>query len=540
MPHTTPKHTCRTLFGRSIIAAAGVAAFIAALPLAGAAEAQTPRRGGTLSFAISGETPGYDCHAYDTFAATHFLAPFYSTLLKFDLAKYPEVAGDLAERWTVSPDGLAYTFTLREGVRFHDGSPLTSADIKATYDRMRNPPQGVVSLRRATFADIDTIETPDARTVVFRLKAANPAMIMHFASPLNCVYSAAKLAQDPTFPAKTILGTGPFRFVEHVRGSHVQGVRNENYFRQGLPHLDGFRGVFMLQPATMVNALQGGQVMGEFRSVSPAERDRLRQAMGDRIRIEEGSWTLNLTVVFNTTKPPFDRAEVRRALNMAIDRWGGSRGLQRTTPLRHVGGVLRPGAPGAASDNELAALPGFGRDINAARAQAREILRAAGVTNLLLVNRTIAQPYTPAGIFLVDQWRQVGVTVDHRQFETSPYLAALREGNFDAAIDFTNLFMDEPSLALAKYLSRDRSPVNYSRSTDRELDGIYDRLIRTADAGERTRLLRAFEKRAFEQSYQAPLLWWHRIIATNTSLRGWQMSPSHLLGQDLAEVWLAQ
>src|SRR5262249_11535922 len=159
--------------------------------------------------------------------------------------------------------------------------------------------------------------------------------------------------EDPNAPKTKILGSGPFTFVEHVKGSHVEGKRNPNYFRAGLPYLDGFKGVFMLQAAAMLNALQGGQVMGEFRSVSPAERDRLAQAMGDKVRFEEASWTLNLLVVFNTEKKPFDDVRVRRALNLAIDRWGGSQGLSRTSTLRAVGGVIRPGSPLATSEADL-------------------------------------------------------------------------------------------------------------------------------------------------------------------------------------------
>ena len=100
--------------------------------------------------------------------------------------------------------------------------------------------------------------------------------------------------------------------------------------------------------------------------------------------------------------------------------------------------------------------------------------------------------------------------------------------------------MDEPGLVLAKYLSFDRAPENRSRAIDRELDSLYDRQLRATDEAERGRLIRTFELRVLQQNYQVPLLWWHRIVATHQVLRGWQMSPSHNLGQDLAEVWLAQ
>jgi len=499
-----------------------------------------PKRGGTLNFAISAEAPHYDPHASDTYATLHLAGPFYSTLLRFNLAKFPGLEGDLAQSWTVAPDLMTYTFKLLPNVKFHDGQTLTSADVMATYDRMRNPPAGVVSTRKATFADIGTIETPDPLTVIFKMKAVNAAMLEHFASPWNVIYAAKDLAADPAAPRTKINGTGPFTFVEHIKGSHVAGKRNDGYFKQGLPHLDGFKGVFTLQAAAMLNAVQGGQVLGEFRGISPAERDRLVQAMGDKIRIEESSWTLNLLVCFNVEKKPFDDVRVRRALLLAIDRWGGSQGLSRISTLRSVGGVVRPGSPFATPEAELVKLPGFSKDIKKSREEAVKLLKEAGQENLkfTLWNRNLAMPYTPAGIFLVDQWRQIGVTVEHKQSDTGAYLATMNAGNHDVAIDFSNLFMDDTSLGLAKYLSLSRAPENRSRSKDDVLDKLFDDHMRERDPEKRKALIRAFEKRLFEQAYQQPLLWWHRIVPTHKALMGWQMSPSHNLGAQLEGVWL--
>src|SRR6476469_6124825 len=451
------------------------------------ARAQQPKKGGTLQFAISAETPHYDNHGSDTYATLHFAAPFYSTLLRFNLDKFPEVHVDLADKWEVAPDLMTYTFKLHPGVKFHDGADLTSADVKASYDRLRTPPQGVVSTRQATFADIGTIETPDPLIVIFKMKAVNASMLEHFASPWNVIYSAKDLAADPNGPKTKVNGTGPYIFVEHIKGGHVSGKRNDNYFKKGLPYLDGFKGVFTLQAAAMLNAIQGGQVLAEFRGISPAERDRLVQAMGDKIRIEESSWTLNLLISFNTERKPFDDVRVRKALLLAIDRWGGSQGLSRISTLRSVGGVVRPGSPFATPEAELVKLPGFSKDIKASREEAKKLLAEAGQSNLKFVlwNRNLAMPYTPAGIFLVDQWRQIGVEVEHKQSDTAPYLAALASGNYEVAIDFSNLFNDDATLALTKYLSHDKNPLNLSRANDSELDKLFEQQLREGDEEKR-------------------------------------------------------
>lgn len=514
------------------------AAAVAVMP----AHAQTPKRGGELKFAVGAEPPNYDCHANSSFAFIHPVRPHYNTLLKFDPVKYPAVQGDLAESWTVSKDGLTYTFKLRKGVKFHDGSAFSSADVKATYDRIRNPPKGVVSLRKEGYADITSIDTPDANTVVFKLKGPNASMLAMLASPWDCIYSAAKLKQDPNFPRQNVMGTGPFTFVEHAAGSHWVGKRFEDYFDKGKPYLDGFRAIFIRNTAARVNALQAGEVLAEFRGHSPADRDKLMKALGDKGRLEESPWVCALVVTFNSEKKPFDDARVRRALSLGIDRWGGSQALSKIALVRHVGGLLRPGYELAAKPEELAQYPGFGKDIAKARAEARALLKAAGASNLKFkfTNRNVPMPYTPMGVFLIDQWRQIGVTVEHEQLETKLYQAAIRGGNYEGALDFNCDFMDEPNLQLLKYISADRSSINYSRANDRVLDGLYDKQIRASSMQERYKLLREFEKRALEEAYTFPTLWWHRSIVTWKQLKGWHMSPSHYLHQDLAGAWLDQ
>jgi peptide/nickel transport system substrate-binding protein len=515
----------------------------AALTATGAIAAETPKAGGVLKFAVSAEPPNYDCHAQTSFAFIHPVRPHYSTLLEFDTAKYPAIKGDLAESWTVSKDGLAYTFKLRKGVKFHDDSTLSSEDVKATYERLRNPPAGVRSVRQASYADIASIETPDPLTVVFKLKKPNASMLANFASPWDCVYSAAKLKQDARFPERNIMGTGPFTFAGHVAGSHWTGRKFEGYFEKGKPYLSGYVAIF-ISGAPMVNALSAGEVLVEFRGQSPADRDRIVKALGNKAVVQELPWVCSLVVTFNTKKKPFDDARVRRALSLAIDRWAGAQALSKVALVRHVGGILRPGYEFATPEKELAQMPGFSKDINAARVEARKLLQAAGVPNLAFTftNRNVAMPYTPVGVFLIDQWRQIGVNVRHEQLETRLYLAAQQRDNptFDAALDFNCDFMDEPNLQLQKYLSHDRAAINYAQQTDRVLDDLYDKQSGELDKKKRAAILREFEKRALEQAYTIPTIWWHRIIVHHRQMKGWHITPSHYVGQDLTEVWLDQ
>ncbi len=303
----------RGMLGSLFLLAAGANA--AAAPPDPAAQ-----RGGILDFAVDAEPPNYDCHANFSFAFIHSVIPHYSTLLKLSAADYPKVEGDLAESWTVSPDRLTYTFHLWPDIRFHDGSKLTATDVAASYERIIHPPPGVFSARQAEYGAISAIDVPNPSTVVFHLRWPEAVMPENFASPWNCIYSADKLKLDPTFPMTHILGSGPFVFVEHVKGQHWIGRRWEHYFRPGHPYLDGFQANYMRGEAT-IDAMESGRVLAEFRGFSPADRDRLVEALGDRVTVRESPWNNVMPLVFNTKHAPFDDQRVRLALSLAIDRW---------------------------------------------------------------------------------------------------------------------------------------------------------------------------------------------------------------------------
>ncbi len=515
-------------------------------PWAAAQSASAPQTGGTLKFAVVGEPGNYDCHAQSSFSFIHAVRPHYSTLLAIvttDTTKYPAVKGDLAASWAVSEDRLTYTFKLKTGVRFHDGSALTAEDVKASYERIRRPPPGVTSVRAERYADIASIETPDAHTVVFKLARPNNAMLLHFASPFDCIYSAEKLKADAKFPERNVLGTGAFVFDAHTPGAQWNGKRYANYHDKGKPYLDGYVAQFMPR-ASMAGALAKGDIHAEFRGLAPTDRDQVITAMGARAAVQESPWTCAMVVTFNTAKEPFNTGRVRRALSLAIDRRGGAQALSKVSMVRQVGSLSRPGTAMALSDEELAAQPGFGKDIEAARAEARKLLKEVGVADLwfTLSSRASDTLYGPVGDYLTAQWKQIGVTVLHERHVPAEFMQrVLREPPaFDAALDFACDHADEPNLQLKRYLSHDRTATNASRHTDRTLDNLYDRQSGEADTRKRRELVREFERRALRLAYTVPVLWWQRSVVMDRTVRGWQVTPSHYLGQELAEVWLAR
>src|SRR5579863_7096560 len=293
-------------FGLRLCAAALGAVLVMAAP---AAFAQTPKRGGTLIFMIPADAPpSFDGHREGTFAMLHATAPFYSVLIRINPENPSSTTDFMCDLCTEMPtptdDGRTYTFKLRDGVKFHDGSPLTAADVKASWDHIIFPPEGVLSVRKSWYMMVDKVEAPDPATVVFRLKFATNAFLPALADPFTFIYQKAKLDQDPHWYEKNILGSGPFKFVSYETGQSISGARNPDYYRPGLPYLDGFVGLFAPKQATRVDAIRSDRAAMEFRGLPPSARDELKSALGDRITVQTSDWNCGSLVFINHKKKP--------------------------------------------------------------------------------------------------------------------------------------------------------------------------------------------------------------------------------------------
>jgi peptide/nickel transport system substrate-binding protein len=523
------------------------AACVAALSLATPAFGDDmPKRGGTLTFMIPADSPpSFDGHRENTFATIHAVAPFYSVLIRAD----PENPADTTEFVcdvctkisTPTDDGRTYAFPIRDDVRFQDGSVMTSYDVAASWNRIVDPPEGVISVRRGYYSMIDKIETPDARTVVFHLKFATAAFLPALADPYAFIYKKEILDRDPHWFEKNIMGSGPFRFKDYQAGQSISGVRNPDYYRPGLPYLDGFVGIFADKQAVRVAAIKSDRAAIEFRGFPPATRDELVTALGDKITVQESDWNCGALVTPNHARKPFDDARVRRALTLAVDRWHGAEPMSRITVSKTVGGIVFPGSPLAANKEELQQLAGYWPDIEKSRAEARRLLSEAGATGLTfeLLNRNVDQPYKFNGVWVIDEWHKIGVQATQRVLPTGPYEDALRRGDFAVAIDAECQNIVNPLLDGTKYLPHSVSDANYGNYDDPTEIDIYDRMLREPDFARQRDLMRQFEKLVLDtQAHEAFLLWRYRIVPYRSYVKGFKISPSHYVNQDLATIWL--
>jgi peptide/nickel transport system substrate-binding protein len=507
---------------------------------------ETPKPGGTLTYLIPADgPPTFDGHRETTYATMHSVAPFYSVLIRVN-PENPSSTTDFAcdlctEMPTPTDDGKTYAFKIRDGVKFHDGSSLTAADVVASWQAIIHPPEGVTSARESYYVMVDSVAAPDPSTVVFRLKYATTAFLPALADPFGFIYKKELLAKDPHWYEKNVMGSGPFKFAGYETGQSIKGERNPDYYRKGLPYLDGFVAIYADKQATRVDAIRADRAAIEFRGLPPSARDQLKSQLGDQLAVQESDWNCGNMITPNHKKKPFDDVRVRRALTLAIDQWKGAPALAKIATVHTVGGIVFPGSPLAATKEELQQIPGYWPDIEKSRAEAKRLLQEAGAEGLKfdLLNRNVDQPYKYVAAFVIDEWSKVGLHATQKVLPTGPFFEALRTANFDVTVDFNCQSVVNPPLDVGKFLPHTVYTENYGNYEDQPEIDLYNRMLHEADPAKQRVVMREFEKYVLDtEAHEIVTPWWYRIIPYRSYVKGWKISPSHYINQDLATVWL--
>ena len=530
--------------GLSMSGVAALAIAVAVAVSAGAREA--PKRGGNLTYMIAADAPpSFDGHRENTFATIHSAAPFYSVLIRVDPDNPASTTDFVCDLCTELPEpsdnGRTYTFKIRDGVKFHDGSRLTAVDVAATWNKLIFPPEGVTSARQSHFMMVDTVEAPDPTTVVFRLKFATAAFLPALADPFTFIYKKAILDRDPHWYEKNILGSGPFKLASFETGQSISGVRNPDYYHSGLPYLDGFTGIYAPKQATRVDAIRSDRAAVDFRNLPPAGRDELVAALGDKIAVQQADLNCGNLITANQKRKPFDDVRVRRALSLAIDRWNGAPALAKIAVVKTVGGMAFPASPLAATKEELQQLAGFWPDIEKSRAEAKRLLKDAGAEGLSfeLLNRDLDNPFKYLGTWLVDEWSKIGLKAMQRILPTGPWFETMRRGEFDVTLEGNCQSIVNPLLDIQKYLPRTVYTENYGNFDDPHEIELYDRVLRETDPARQRTAMRELERYVLDEKVnEIFVLWQHRIVPYRAYLKGFKVSSSFYLNQDLGAIWL--
>lgn len=372
-----------------------------------------------LTVAMSAQPETLDPHLTSATSSFQVTKSLYDTLVEVN--RQGEIVPALAESWQVSDDGLSWTFVLREGVRFHDGTVLDSGDVVATIERVLD--EATAAPKRPEFAAIVSLMAPDPLTVVLTLAVPAPAIVATLASGWGAILPAEKVAAGHDF-GNSPVGTGPFRLERWARDSHLELVRFEDYY-QGAPELERVSLRFVPDRAVQLQGL----LIGEFDVVSAIAPDDIPTIAANHevVLVEELSGMV-LVAALNNRRPYLNDPRVRRALNYAVDK-------ETMLEVAYGGGEVVGTFMEASSPWKPETIKPFPFDPE----RARQLLAEAGVPANWRLDLVLPQPFEvhiQAGQILQAMLAEVGVATDIRIVEWGVWLAEVFRGprNFDITV----------------------------------------------------------------------------------------------------------
>ncbi|SDN73591.1 ABC transporter substrate-binding protein [Ensifer sp. YR511] len=428
-------------------------------------------KGGTVNIRLSSDPSSFDPIANTSSIAIAILSPCYSSLVSYDQADPSKIVGDLANAWNVSDDGLTYTFELEPSAKFHDGAPLTAADVKFTFDRVRNPPAGVSSARKNLFRMVSDIATPDAQTVVFKLQRPAPVFLATLASAWMVVLPKHLLESGSL--KDQIVGSGPFKFEQYTRGVSVKLARNPDYYRAGKPLVDKLAFYIVPEDSTAYATLLNGQI-DIFSEIDGQQAADTKLRYGDKIATLEAPSLSADGISLNVGRKPFDDLRVREAISLAIDRRAAIKFAMQGYATE--GGFLPPG-PWALSPEQLETVSGYSGNVADNRSAARNLLKDAGYGTgfeVKILARKGVSTHEARAITVKEQLAEIGIKVTVDLKESATYFDQINKHDFDMATTQIGGLGNDPDLIFGEYHTSEGS-TNYAGMKDPVVDALFSR-----------------------------------------------------------------
>jgi len=483
------------------------------------ADAQTPKRGGTLRVSYGNEIANLDFHTAPGYEMMWVAMNVGCSLT--NITPDSKFVGDAAESWMTSSDGLLYTFKLRKNVLFHDGTPVDAAAVKFNIDRIRDP--ATKSGMRAFYEPVHSVEVVDPQTVQVRLKYPY-AFFLHMLSAyrtgliLLSPASLQKFTVDDRKQGKpgSIIGCGPFKFVEWAKGSHLAMERFDKYFMPGLPYLDKVLIRVIKDPVTEMAAFNAGEV-DFIASFSPEHVDTMKVTK-PKAQIMTGKETTPMMAAMKVTVPKdgkpmspdraphpiFGDLRVRKAIGCyGIDR-------QEIVKIAFKGqatpwvGMAPPGTLESVNVNHLCPYD---------QAKAKALLAEAGYgpskpLTLELMTNTEKSVFNVIATVVKEQLARIGVTANIRLVDKVSWMnTTLQDGPWDMYVEdlLSLLTIDSNGYLSTAFVSKNSSAWSHPRHTDIKVDDYYARYAREMDPVKR----KAIGKELLE--YMADKMYWNTV-----------------------------
>ena len=519
-------------------------ALAAALTL-GCGPVLAQKSGGVMKVYHRGTPPSGSIHEEATNSTVQPYMGVFNNLIMFDQAiaknSAESIVADLATSWKWDADGTKLTFQLRKGVTWHDGKPFTAKDVACTWDMLLG--KGKVKFRKnprkSWYGNLDSVSVNGDFEATFNLKRPQPAFPMLLASGYSPVYPCHVSPKEMrTHP----IGTGPFKFVQLKQNESIKFVKNENYWKQGRPYLDGVDWTIIKSVATRVLAFISGEFDMTFDAdiTIPLMKDVMAKNPTAVCQLVPTAVSRNLIV--NSDSPPFNNAELRKALALSMDRKAFIDIL--TEGKGDPGGTMTPPPEGTwgLSKEQLEKVAGYGADVEKNREQARAIMQKLGYgpdkrMKLKVSTRNIAIYRDPA-VILIDHLKTIYIDAELETIETSNWHAKVARKDYAVGLNLTGTGVDDPDAHLYENYSCD-SERNYTGYCNPEITKLMVLQSMEGDLDKRREIVWEIDRKLQEDGAR-PILYHDRsATCTQKHVKGFVMTSNSVYnGWRMEDIWL--
>ena len=519
-------------------------ATLAAVVIAGGA-AVAQKQGGVLKVTHRDNPPSASIHEEATISTVMPFASIYNNLVVFDpnarQNSIDAIVPELATAWKWNEDGTQLTFTLRDGVKWHDGKPFTSADVKCTWDmiigtteaRFRKNP------RKPWYFNLKQVTTNGDREATFHLGRTQPAFLALLAGAFSPVYPChVPSAQMRTRP----IGTGPFKFVEFKQNESMKVTRNPDYWKPGLPYLDGIEFNIIANRSTALLAFIAGKFDLTFTGevTAPLLKDIKSQAPQAVCEMLPTNTQANLLV--NREKPPFDDARVRRALALSIDRKAFVDIV--TEGEADIGGAMLPPPQGlwGMPPDFLATVSGYAPDVEKSREGGRKIMAGLGYgpdkpLRIKISTRNIAAYRDPA-VILIDHLKKVYIEGELEPLDTPVWYARMARKDYSVGMNVQGVGTDDPDVVFYETFSCG-SERNYTNYCNPDLEKLFHEQSAMKDQAKRRALVWEIDKRLQEDGARPVIFHGRAATCWHPGVKGIKLAVNTIYNHwRFEDVWL--
>ncbi|MFT8871803.1 MAG: ABC transporter substrate-binding protein [Sporolactobacillus sp.] len=384
------------------------------------AASNKPVYGGTLTIADLNDAQGLDPHKETNAQSFHYIENMYDTLFQYKKGTYGTIEKDLVKSYKVSKDGKIYTFHLYNNVKFHNGDPLTSADVVYSINRIKQ-----LGVRAQQFSAVQSMSTPNKATVVITLQQSVAPFLTFLANPMNAIVDPKIVEDHHGNLDQTDAGSGPFKLVSWKKDQEMVLEKNKSYFKKGFPYLN--KVVFKTIPddTSRTTAIRNKEINIDLQ-LSPKDKLLLQKSSGLTVKSVPGTYWEYIGM--NVTKGPLKSRDVREAIAWAVDRQALNKEIKfgQATPL--TGGPIPPG--NTYYDNKLNVYT------KQNLVKAKHLLDKAGYANGFSITLQVGQTQDQidAAQVVKSQLKKVGINVKIQQEEDSVFFNALGKKQFEMDI----------------------------------------------------------------------------------------------------------